>query len=200
MTRRQRGLVSASPIGSMKRMPAAATRISDPDLQWFMENIQPHEAALRSYLRHSLSSSGEVDDLAQECFLRVIRLRTREAVVSPRALLFAVARNAVRDLLRRRGVAEVIPITEIDGRAVLDEGPDVVEIVSRRQELGLLTEAIASLPERCRQVLLLRKIQGLSQREIALRLGITENTVESLVASGTRRCGEFLRARGLGRE
>lgn len=179
-------------------MSTAAANHHDPERRWFMEEVQPHEPALRSYLRHSLSSPSDVDDLAQECFLRLIRLRARSAVVSPRALLFAVARNAVRDLMRRRGVADVIPITEIGGRAVLDEGPDVVEIVSRRQELGLLTEAIASLPERCRQVLLLRKIQGLSQREIALRLGISENTVESLVASGTRRCGEFLRARGLG--
>lgn len=178
-------------------MPPAAARPVDADARWFVENIQPHEASLRSYLRHSLSSPADVDDLTQECFYRVIRLHAGAAVTSPKALLFAIARNAVRDLMRRRGVADIIPITEIDRLGVLDDGHDVVETVSRRQELALLTEAIAALPERCRQVLLLRKIQGLSQREIAGRLGISENTVESLVASGTRRCGEFLRGRGV---
>jgi DNA-directed RNA polymerase specialized sigma24 family protein len=58
--------------------------------------------------------------------------------------------------------------------------------------------AVRSLPERCRQVFLLRKIQNLSQREIASRLSISENTVESLVAKGARRCADYLRARGVG--
>lgn len=166
--------------------------------RWFAEEILPHEPALRSYLRYSLSSAADVDDLAQECFMRVLRMGSTTSVTSPKALLFTIARNAVRDLIRRRRVSDNVLITEVEGLCVLDEGHDVVEDVSRRQELALLAEAIATLPERCRQVLLLRKIQGLSQREIATRLGITENTVESLVAKGTRRCGEFLRGRGVG--
>jgi RNA polymerase sigma-70 factor (ECF subfamily) len=165
--------------------------------RWFAEEVLPHEPALRSYLRYSLSSAADVDDLAQECFMRVLRMRAAHPVTSPKALLFTIARNAVRDLIRRRRVSDQVLITEADGLCVLDEGHDVVEDVSRRQELAFLADAIATLPERCRQVLLLRKIQGLSQREIAARLGITENTVESLVAKGTRRCGEFLRSRGV---
>jgi hypothetical protein len=82
-----------------------------------------------------------------------------ESITSPKALLFTIARNAVRDLIRRRRVSEKVLITEVDGLRVLDEGHDVVEFVSRRQELALLAEAIATLPERCRQVLLLREFK-----------------------------------------
>jgi RNA polymerase sigma factor (sigma-70 family) len=166
--------------------------------RWFAEEVQPHEASLRAYLRHSLSSLADVDDLMQECYARLLRERARGVVRSHRAFLFAVARNAVRDLLRRRAVSDAIPITENSALPVLDDGPNVIDFVARREELAILTEAIRALPERCRHVFLLRKIQGLSQKEIAARLGITENTVETLVAKGARRCADHLRAHGLG--
>ena len=168
--------------------------------EWFAQEVKPHEASLRAYLRHSLSSLADVDDLMQECYARLLRERARGEVRSNRAFLFAVARNAVRDLLRRRAVSEAVPITENVPMPVLEEGANVVDFVSRREELDLLTEAIRALPERCRHVFLLRKIQGLSQKEIASRLGITENTVETLVAKGAHRCADFLRTRGVGTE
>lgn len=166
--------------------------------RWFAEEVQPHEASLRAYLRHSLSSLADVDDLTQECYARLLRERNRGEVRSNRAFLFAVARNAVRDLLRRRAVSDAIPITENVQLPVLEESTNVVDFVSRREELAILTEAIRALPKRCRHVFLLRKIQGLPQREIAARLGITENTVETLVAKGARRCADYLQAHGIG--
>lgn len=165
--------------------------------RWFVEEVQPHESSLRAYLRHSLRSLADVDDLMQECYARLLRARAGGEVRSSRAFLFTVARNAVRDLLRRRAVSDAISITETVALPVLEDGPNVVDFVSRREELALLTEAIRALPERCRHVFLLRKIQGLSQREIAARLGITENTVETLVAKGARRCADHLRAHGV---
>ncbi len=166
--------------------------------RWFAEEVLPHEQPLRSYLRQSLPSLADVDDLVQDCFARMMRAKTTGMVRSPRPLLFAIARNAVRDFIQRRGRAELIPITENAEFAVLEEDDDVVESVCLKQELALLTEAIHALPERCREVLLLRKIKGLSQKEIAALLGIAEHTVEALAAKGTRRCAEFLRARGVG--
>jgi RNA polymerase sigma factor (sigma-70 family) len=165
--------------------------------RWFAEEVLPHERPLRSYLRQSLPSLADVDDLVQDCFARMMRAKTTGTIRSPKPLLFAIARNAVRDFVQRKGRAELIPITENTECAVLDGGSDVVELVCRRQELALLTEAIHSLPERCREVLLLRKIKGLSQKEIAGLLGIAEHTVEALAAKGTRRCADFLRARGV---
>jgi len=60
-----------------------------------------------------------------------------------------------------------------------------------------LRRAISTLPERCRQVVTLRMAYGLSQREIAQRLGITENTVERQMGKGFRRCTEFFAQHGL---
>ncbi|MBE2212268.1 MAG: sigma-70 family RNA polymerase sigma factor, partial [Opitutaceae bacterium] len=63
------------------------------------------------------------------------------------------------------------------------------------RELEHLTAVIQALPERSRQVLTLRKIYGLSQREIAVRLGIEERAVEAHLADGMRRCIELLGVR-----
>lgn len=166
--------------------------------RWFAEQVLPHEQPLRSYLRRSLPTLADVDDLVQDCFARMVRARNTGTVRSPKPLLFAIARNAVRDFIQRKRRAELIPITENAALPVLIGDSDVVEAVCRRQEVALLTEAIESLPERCREVLLLRKIKGLPQREIAALLGIAEHTVEALAARGTRRCAEYLRARGVG--
>ena len=166
--------------------------------RWFTEEVLPHEPPLRSYLRQSLPSLADVDDLVQDCFARMMRARTTGTIRAPKPLLFAIARNAVRDFIHRKSRAELIPITENAELAVLEAESDVVELICRKQEIALLTEAIRSLPERCREVLLLRKIKGLSQKEIAALLDIAEHTVEALAAKGTRRCADYLRARGVG--
>ena len=82
----------------------------------------------------------------------------------------------------------------------MEDKPSVPEIVGTKLDLEVLTEAIQSLPDRCRQVLTLRKIYGLSQREIAERLGISEHTVEAQVANGMKRVAEFFRKRGITQE
>ena len=72
----------------------------------------------------------------------------------------------------------------------MDEA-DVATDVARAQELELLTKAIQSLPARCRQVITLRKIYGLSQKEVAAQLGISEHTVEAQGTIGLRKLGEY---------
>ena len=170
----------------------------DPDQsRWFAAEVQPHEAALRNFLTAQFSSLRDVDDLVQETFSRVLRAHAAGPVESPRGLLFATARNLALDALRRRQVVSFEPMAENSESPVFMDVTDVAETVSKRQELELLTEAIQALPDRCRQVFTLRAVYGLSQREIAGKLGISENTVEKQMGKGLRRCGEFFAQRGL---
>ena len=175
------------------------TPLNSDETRWFVAEVQPHEQSLRSYLRRSLPSMADVDDTVQDCYSRILHAKGKGRVRSTRPLLFAIARNAVHDFFHSRARAEIVSLTESLPLAVMEEALGVVETVCRQQELALLTEAIHALPERCRQVILLRKIKGYSQREIAGMLGISENTVEVLAVKGTRRCAEYLRARGPGR-
>lgn len=163
---------------------------------WFAAELAPHEPALRAYL-HGLVGPSDVDDLVQETYTRLLRARAAGPIASPRGLLFATARNAARDLFRRRSVANAVPIAEIDGSRVFDEAPGVVETLSRRQENDLLAAAIADLPPRCREILVLRKFENLSHREIARRLGIAEHTVEAQLTKALHRCEAFFAKYGL---
>ena len=170
------------------------------DARWFAAEVQPHDAALRSWLRARFPALGEVDDLVQETYARVLQIRARDPLRqhSVKPLLFTTARNLAVDELRRRQIVPMYALPEdADAKALADDAPGVGETVSRRQELALLAEAIQALPERCRQILTLRKIYGLPQKEIAQKLGISEHTVEAQVGIGMHRCADYLRRLGL---
>ena len=174
----------------MDAPPSKSTR-------WFFEEVQIHEPSLRAYLRRAFPWLSDADDLVQDVMSRAWRAAQEGTIRSGRAFVFAAARNAALDLFRRRRIVTMEPLAESGPASVLDDGVDVAETVSRHEELALLREAIRSLPERCRQVLVLRKIHGLPQKEIAARLGISEHTVEVQTANAVHRCADFLRGRGM---
>lgn len=82
-------------------------------------------------------------------------------------------------------------LAESDALSVLDESTDIPHALAHAEELEILTHAIQSLPARCRQILTLRKIYGMSQKEVAAQLGITEHTVEAQGTIGLRKIAGF---------
>ncbi len=165
----------------------------DPETaRWFSEHVQPHEAMLRAWLAHGFGPRLAVDDVVQEALLRVLRARATGELQAPKAFLFAVARNLALDQLRRHAVSRTDSLVETDLANVLDDHAGIPETVAREQERALLTEAIQSLPERCRQVMTLRIVYGLAQRVIGEKLGISDRTVAAQLAIGTARCTDFM--------
>jgi RNA polymerase sigma factor (sigma-70 family) len=165
--------------------------------RWFAEEVQPHEPALRSYLRARFPSLTEIDDLVQETYARLVQARSAGRVAVARPYLFATARNAALDLFRRNRVLSFERIDNISPSFVVESSPDAAEIASHAQEIEMVTDAINALPARCREVVRLRKFDGLSHREIAAKLGISLHTVNAQVALGMLRCRDYLKARGL---
>jgi RNA polymerase sigma-70 factor (ECF subfamily) len=137
------------------------------------------------------STLPDVDNIVQEALTRVFHARATGPIGSPRALLFTTARNLALDTVRRQRVVQFEPITEAMTSFVLADEHDVLANVSKQEELELLTRAIQSLPERCRQVLTLRTAYGLTQKQIALRLQVSESTVEKSMAQAIRGCALF---------
>jgi len=165
--------------------------------RWFTEEVQPHEPALRAYLCGCFPTLRDTDDLVQDSYARLLRARDAGKVSHPKAYLFATARNAALDLFRRNKIVTIQGIAEIESLSVLEDRPDAAEAASHDQEIAILIEAIDSLPERCREILIRRRLRGLSHREIARSLGISEHTVNAQLAIGVLRCRKFLRARGV---
>ena len=165
--------------------------------RWFLEEVRPHESSLRAYLRSRFPALEDIDNLVQETYARLLRVRAAGPVASAKSLLFATARNAALDQFRRRQVISFESIAEMDRLSVLEDRPDAAEAATHEDELQLLKEAIRALPRRCGQVITLRKIYGLSHKEIAERLGIAENTVSAQISQGVERCRQYLLARGV---
>jgi RNA polymerase sigma-70 factor (ECF subfamily) len=164
--------------------------------------VHPHASALKSWLSVRFPRLPDVEDIAQLAFLRLWRRQSQpgsELPRSPKAVLFAIARNAALDAVRHQAVARAEAVTETAGIHVLEGGPDVVETVCARQELEFLADALRGLPDRCRQVITLAKIYGLTEKQVAQQLGISENTVRTHVVRGMERCTEYLRQHGVNR-
>jgi RNA polymerase sigma-70 factor (ECF subfamily) len=167
--------------------------------RWFAEEVQPHESSLRAWLHSRFPTLTDLDDVVQEAYARLLRARESGSIACPRAFLFVTARNFALNHLRHQRVEQPEGLSEINPTGVLDEGAFIPESVTRAEDLQLLTQAIQSLPARCRQIVTLRKIYGLSQREVAEQLGLSENTVETQGGIGLRKCVEYFRRRGYGR-
>jgi RNA polymerase sigma-70 factor (ECF subfamily) len=182
-------------------LPEQRTGPSTPPehIRWFREEVQPHEAKLRAYLRHRFPTIKDVDDIVQETYARLFRERRAGRTFDARAYLFPVARNVAFDIFRRSRSVAIGGLGEMAGLGVLEEKPDAAETASHRQELELLEQAIALLPERCRTVFTLRRLQGLSHRAIAEQLGISENTVDAQLCTAIFRCRQYFIAHGVSR-
>jgi RNA polymerase sigma-70 factor (ECF subfamily) len=165
--------------------------------RWFVQEVHPHDAALKKYLRGSFPSVRDVEDLVQESYLRVWQRHLLQPLSSARSFLYRVARNLAVDTLRRTTISPIACVAEIAELNVADGHPDAAAATSAAEETALLLEAIESLPPRCREVLVLRKLYGLPTREIAVQLGISEGTVELHGAKGMRRCADYLRQRNV---
>ena len=154
--------------------------------QWFAREILPHEGVLVRYLTGVWPNSAEVLDLRQDIYVRVYESARATLPTSPKAFLFTTARNLMTDRIRHSRVVFIDSTQDIESLNVLIDEISPERRLDARQELRSLARAFDSLSEKCRNVVWLRRVEGLSQRETAQRLGLQEGAVESQLARGVR--------------
>ena len=165
--------------------------------QWFAKEVYAHNGQLKAYLRVSFPSVRDVDDVIQESYLRIWRARLTRPIHATKAFLFKIAHNLAIDVIREeQGVRtesfvdlEVLPVLGLQDRS------DAAALLRRKESIDLLSEALAALPNRAREIVFLRKFQAIPQREVAAMLGVSERTVEAQLAKGMRLCEDYLRKR-----
>jgi RNA polymerase sigma-70 factor (ECF subfamily) len=183
---------------------------SDLD-RWFALEILAHEAALTRYLQRVWQRHADVPDLRQEIYIRVYERAAKVLPASPKAFLFQTARNLIIDRARRERIVSIDYTQDLDALNVLIDEISPEQRLSARQELKGLAAALDGLSEDCRNVIWLRRVEGLSQKEAAARLGMPEGTLESHLCRGIRALMKVLlsggtaddareNARGLGNE
>lgn len=162
------------------------TRVTDERALWLARHVLPAEPALRAWLRRRRLSDFEIDDLVQETYARFVAMESVELIREPKNYAFQIASSIFASNMRR---AKIVPIrtgADLGELAIASNEGTPEDVVEARDELHELAEALATLPDRCRQAFLMRRAEGLSQRETAQALGVSEKTVEKHMTQAIR--------------
>lgn len=151
-----------------------------PDqIAWFAREVLPHEGDVRRWLSVRVPglSTSDLDDVIQESYARLLDIGASR-IAEPRAYFFVTARRLAYDILRRGPVVPIETGVDFEALKAGDDLPGPERHATARGEVERFCRLLEDLPARCRQAFLLRKVDDLSQREIARRMGIAESTVE----------------------
>jgi RNA polymerase sigma factor (sigma-70 family) len=136
----------------------------------------------------------DVDDILQEAFTRSYEMAGRTTIRNPRAFLLRTATNIALNHISSAGnrltdAMEDLPLSTVNEQWVA-ESPEAQLDASQR--FVLFCQAVGGLPPQCRQVFVLKKVYGLSQQEIAQRLGIAQSTIEKHIVKGLVACRKYM--------
>jgi RNA polymerase sigma-70 factor (ECF subfamily) len=172
-----------------RRCPDEA--VTKADLRtWFIREVLPLEPMLMHFLQKNWRNRSDLEDFRQEVYENVLQAAEINRPEQVKPFLFATARNLLINRLQRESIVSIDAVADLDalGVAAEDPGPDRGTLA--RDNLRRLQEALDTLAPRCREALLLKRIEGLSTREIAQRMGISEQSVANHVARGVRALAE----------
>jgi RNA polymerase sigma-70 factor (ECF subfamily) len=161
-------------------------RVSDERALWLARHVLPAEPALRSWLRRRRLSEFEIDDLIQETYAKFVSMESVEAIRDPKSYAFQIARSIFASNVRRSKIVPIWAGTDLGELSIASNEGTPEDVIEARDELQELVEALATLPDRCRKAFLMRRADGLSQRETAQALGISEKTVEKHMTQAIR--------------
>lgn len=151
---------------------------SDRRAAWLARYVIPHELTLRQRLRSYRFPGLDIDDVVQEMYAILAALESVSHIRDPRQYAYRTACSIILSQMKRSRTVPIIPVADIKELAGKSDEPSPEAIVSDRERLRDVENALKQLPSRVYDVFMLRRIEGLSQREAAQRLGISENIVE----------------------
>ncbi len=151
---------------------------------WFVRDVLPLEAILMRFLQRNCRNSSDVEDVRQEVYAHILRAAESKLPERTKPFLFATARNVLIDRLRRENVIPIEIVADLDLTLIPADEPGPERNTIARDALRRLQLALNDLPPRYREALILRRIEGLSVREISRRMGISEQAVSNYVQRG----------------
>lgn len=175
--------------------------MSSPEaLAWFLREVLPLESTLMQYLRHNWRDRSGVDDLLQDVYIRVFEAAQTQIPEKTKPFVFTTARNLLISRVREQQIVPIEAVADLDALDVAIDMPGPDRSVIARDELRRLQDAIEALPARYRDVVILRRIENLSRREIAVRLNLSEATVSVYLSEGMTALADALYGQPRGRE
>ena len=164
----------------------------------FVERLfAEHRAALQTFFQRRIRSKSEAPDLAQEVYVRMLRISDQTAIRNPVHYLYTVANNLVKEhaALDRRQ-ASGIDIDEAPAHEQLETLPAFDGDLDVTQRIARLGEVLKELRPKCRAAVELRFTQGLSYRAIAMHLGVSPQMARKYVEQALGHCRRRMAALG----
>ncbi len=159
---------------------------------WFESEILVHEEVLMRYLARVWPRREDLRDLRQEAYARVYEAALQTRPQNAKAFLFSITRYIMIDRLRRERIVSIQTVGDNDFANDLIEEMTPERWAGGQQELVRLAQAFDRLPPRCREVVWMRRVQDISQKDVAEQLRISQKTVEHQVAKGSRLLAQFM--------
>jgi RNA polymerase sigma factor (sigma-70 family) len=148
-----------------------------------------HRGALQTFFRRRIRTKADAADLAQEVYVRMLRIGDQEAIRNPVHYLYTVANNLVKEhaALDCRQASD-IDIDEAPAHERLETLPQFDGDLDARQRVARLGIVLQQLRPKCRAAVELRFTHGLSFREIAMHLGVSPQMAKKYVAQALVHC------------
>ena len=163
--------------------PGAGKAVSEIEA-WFVRDVLPLEATLMRFLNQNWRNKSELEDLRQDVYARILEKVESGLPEHTKAFVLTTARNLLIDRVRREHIVPIEAMADLEGLNTVDDAPGADRTVIARDTLRRLQIALDKLPPRCREVVMLRRVEGLSRQEIATRMGISEKTVAAHMTNG----------------
>lgn len=133
--------------------------------------------ALKLFVLVTVKCENTAEDIAQESYLRFLRVQSEKVITHPRAYLFRTAKNLSTDFLRRRALNVIDRKTEVNEEIIEGSEASPEESLILAQTKSELEKVLASMPRKARQVFYYRRYDGLSIKDISSRMNISERMV-----------------------
>jgi RNA polymerase sigma factor (sigma-70 family) len=172
-----------------REFSCVAVAVADPKPSLVERLFAEHGGALQTFFRRRIRSKADAPDLAQEVYVRMLRISDREAIRNPVRYLYTVANNLVKEnAVRDHRQANGVDIDEAPAHEQLETLPAFDAELDARQRVARLGVVLQQLRPKCRAAVVLRFTHELTYREIAIHLGVSPQMAKKYVTQALGHC------------
>ena len=156
----------------------------------FMEQQRPLKAFISRFIR----GPQDIDDIAQETFIRAFLAEQKGDIQHPKAYIYRVARNLAFETLAKKSIQLTSYIEDSCDQSLLQSGEDIEHKAIVMEKFDRVKIAIAEMPPQCQRVFIMHKVYGFKYKEISQQLGISVSTVEKHMMTGLKKCRQAMKS------
>ena len=156
--------------------------------------FEEQQMPLKAFISRLIRKPQDIDDIAQETFVRAFLAEQKGAIQHPKDYLYRIARNLTFEILSKKSKKLTSYIEDSSDYSLLNSGEDIEGIAIVREKLDRVKVAIAEMPPQCQRVFIMHKVYGFKYKEISQQLGISVSTVEKHIMTGLKKCRQSVKS------